>query len=90
MLPIQPYLTFIQTKNRPIADRQFVSFIQFYLHECGDGTLGHFFIKLSPNGPVFVNKAGQELLLVNVPPMPSKIRNFKHITIKFVPAKNHI
>jgi hypothetical protein len=77
-------LTCIQTKNRPIADRQFVSNVQFYLHRCGNVTLGQFSIKLSSKGPVFVNNAGQELLLAEVPPMPSNIKSFKEITIKFV------
>jgi hypothetical protein len=77
-------LNFIQDKNRRIADRQFVSYVQFYLHKCGNVTLGKFSIKLSSKGPIFVNKAWQELLLAEVPPMPSNIKGFKEITIKFV------
>jgi hypothetical protein len=84
-LPCKPYLTFIQTKNRPIADRQFVSFIQFYLHKCGAVTLGQFSIQSLKEGPIFVNKAQQYLLLAEVPrPMPSNIKSFKKITLKFV------
>jgi hypothetical protein len=78
------YLTSIQTRNRPIADRQFVKNVQFYLHKCGNVTLGQFSIQSSRKGPVFVNKAGQKLPLTEVPPMPSNIRSFKQITIKFV------
>jgi hypothetical protein len=78
------YSTSIQTKNRPIADRQFVEKVQYYLHKCGDVTLGQFSIISSSIGPVFVNKAGQKLPLAEVPPMPSNIKGFKEITVKFV------
>jgi hypothetical protein len=58
--------------------------VQFYLHECGDVTLGQFSIESSSRGPIFVNKAEKELPLAEVPPMPSNIKGFKKITIKFV------
>jgi hypothetical protein len=77
------YLTLIQYENRPIADRQFVKNVQFYLHQCGNVTLGQFFIQWSSKGPLFVNNAGQGLPLAEVPPMPSNVKSFEKITIKF-------
>jgi hypothetical protein len=58
--------------------------VQFYLHKCGDVTVDQFSIISSSKGPVFVNKAGQKLPLAEVPPMPSNIKGFKEITVKFV------
>jgi hypothetical protein len=73
-----------QTKNRPIADRQFVKNVQFYLHECGNVTLGYIYIQSSSKGPIFMNDAGQKLPLAEVPPMPANIKSFMCINIKFV------
>jgi hypothetical protein len=67
-----------------IADWYFASKAQFYLHECGQITLGHLDIEPSANGsgPVIV-KGRQELPLADVP-MPKNVQNFKHIFIRLV------
>jgi hypothetical protein len=70
----------------PIEDRQFVSFVQFFLHKCGQITLGNMEIisKSPPNGneSVIVNEGKQEWPLPDVQ-MPENIKDFKEIHIRF-------
>jgi hypothetical protein len=75
-----------------IGDRQFVSFVQFFLHKCGEITLGQLHIRLSEdgNGPmVIVNKEGRELPLADVS-MPQNVKNFESIRIRFVFTINFV
>jgi hypothetical protein len=71
-----------------IGDWHFAGKALFYLHECGKIILDDFFIKPSANGNgtaiVEINKQlGREMPLADVP-MPSNIKNFKRITLRFV------
>ena len=68
-----------------IADWYFSRKAQFYLHECGQVTLGELWIKWSANGhgPIIIkDEQQQELPLADVP-MPENIKNFKRIYIRF-------
>jgi hypothetical protein len=83
-------------KSRPptIGDRQFVSFVQFYLHKCGEITLDRLWIKESTEAdwqPTLSKWFGiYALQLTNVPlPMPGNIKNFKEIALEFVLSKNN-
>jgi hypothetical protein len=68
-----------------IGDRQFVKFINFSLHECGEVTLGRIRIKLPSNGnddPAIV-QTFRELPLGDVP-MPDNIKDFTEIRLRFL------
>jgi hypothetical protein len=72
-------------QKETIGDRQFVSFVQFFLHKCGEITLGELRIRSSENwpGPRVVNKENQRMPLADVP-IPQNIKNFKSIRLWFV------
>jgi hypothetical protein len=73
-------------KRKTIGDRQFVSFVQFFLHKLGEVTLEQLRIRLSENGNgpiVIVNREDRELPLADVP-IPKNIKNFESIIIRFV------
>jgi hypothetical protein len=66
-----------------IGDRQFVSFVQFFLHKCGDVTLGQ--LHIYDNEPI-VSANGEyrnPLPLADVP-IPENVKNFESIYIWFV------
>jgi hypothetical protein len=71
-----------------IGDRQFVSFIQFYLHKCGEITLGSLEIQKYPkNGPPIVkvyknHPVGRRMPLADVP-ISQNIKNFEKIDLTF-------
>jgi hypothetical protein len=78
-----------------IGDRQFVSFIQFYLHKCGEVTLGSLDILNFPrNGydnPIvkkFKNNplGWRELRWADVP-ISQNITNFEQIHLRFCSNK---
>jgi hypothetical protein len=81
------YFIFLKTRKRDsqgrkcqqsIGDRQFVSFIQFFLHKYGEVTLGHLHIPSYRNendSIVIVNEEGQELPLAVVP-IPENVKKF--------------
>jgi hypothetical protein len=58
-----------------IGDRQFVSFVQFYLHKCGQITLGKFDLTKSQ----VIDQRDWPFPDV---PMPTNIKNFKELTIR--------
>jgi hypothetical protein len=80
-----------------IDDRQFVSFIQFYLHKCGEVTLGLLEVRNSPrNGHDHLivkayknHRLGRELPLADVP-ISENIEDFEQITLKFAFYSNKI
>jgi hypothetical protein len=77
---------FLQT-YKTIGDRQFVSFVQFYLHKYGEVTLGRLRIRSSRNGngPIItVNEEYQRDLPLAVAPIPENVKKFESILIKFV------
>jgi hypothetical protein len=79
-------LIFLQTRET-IGDRQVVSFIQFFLHECGEVTLGHLHIKLPENVNVpivIVNENDRMPLPLADVPIPQNVKNFKSIRIRLV------
>jgi hypothetical protein len=67
-----------------ILDRQFSAFVQFFLHKCGQITLGKLCIESATNGD------GQEAAIVNgkfpLPdvPIPPNVNNFEDIELRFV------
>jgi hypothetical protein len=67
-----------------ICDRQFASIVQFFLHKCGQITLGSLQIKTSPNGngPIVVDQNDRELPLAEGP-IPSNVVNFKGVHLRF-------
>jgi hypothetical protein len=80
-------------KYRPIWDRQFVSFIQFYLHKCGQLELGKLIIKYPIDGndadkndavlfKVYQYNQYSRALPLTDAPMPENIKNFKEIDIR--------
>jgi hypothetical protein len=77
-----------------IGDRQFVSFVQFYLHKCGDITLDQLEIRESTGRdwrrPSFAKKFEYARPLTDVSlPMPENIKNFREICLEFVFIKNN-
>jgi thioredoxin-related protein len=66
-----------------IADRQFAKFVQFFLHECGQITLGELHIKSSSdeNEPAIVKSNNRDVPLATVP-IPENIKNFTKITLR--------
>jgi hypothetical protein len=79
-----------------IEDRQFASFIQYFLHKCGRITLGKLWIRPSQwsssvfgNGPpiVLVNRqlhlSRWEMPLADMP-MPINVKDFKEIILEFI------
>jgi hypothetical protein len=72
--------------HQTIGDRQFVSFVQFFLHKCGEITLGQLEITSleNGNGPI-VNIYGEDpnLPLADVP-IPENVKNFESINLWFV------
>jgi hypothetical protein len=76
--------------QQTIGDRQFVSFVQFFLHKCGEVTLGLGQLYIySSNGnnataPIIMNKInGEKMPLADVP-IPENVKNFKSIKIRFI------
>jgi hypothetical protein len=70
--------------QQTIWDRQFVSFVQFFLHKCGEITFGPLYIYSSENGNgpiVIANGKHEELPMADVP-IPENVKNFKIIRIK--------
>jgi hypothetical protein len=67
-----------------IDDRQFSRVLQFFLHKCGQITLGRLHIRTSSNGngPVVVLQNNRELPLAEGP-IPPNVVNFKEIRIRF-------
>jgi hypothetical protein len=81
-----------EQKCRPtIGDRQFVSFVQFYLHKCGKFTIG--MLEIVPltkwNGSAVVvkvtksNQEQQQEWPLADGPMPTNVKNFRQLTLKF-------
>jgi hypothetical protein len=78
--------------RQSIGDRQFVSFLQFYLHKFGEIALGNLHIKSSTNGNgsiVIANGKDRELPLAVVP-IPNNVTNFESILIRFAFAKKFL
>jgi hypothetical protein len=90
------YLIFLQIYKRDkrrkcqqtIGDRQFVSFVQFFLHKCGEITLGRLRICPTEDGNepiVCVNEEDEGPYLVNMPmPIPENIKGFESIRLRFI------
>jgi hypothetical protein len=74
-----------------IGDWYFASKAQFYLHECGQITLGDLDIDESAieNGHVIVVVNGRRVLPLADVPMPENVKNFKHIYIRFIKCNNY-
>jgi hypothetical protein len=67
-----------------IGDRQFVSFVQFFLHKYSEVTLGQLYIYSSDeNEPIIIDGKLQKLPLADVP-IPENVKNFELIHLKFV------
>jgi hypothetical protein len=66
-----------------IHDRQFARVVQFFLHKCGQITLGNLHITTSQNGnePIIAQN-GRSYPLADVP-IPSNVVNFKEIRLRF-------
>jgi hypothetical protein len=69
-----------------ICDRQFASFIQFFLHKCGQIILGKLHIRnpTNVNGPIVVLNHQYQLLPLAEGPIPPNVVNFKEIRLRFV------
>jgi hypothetical protein len=67
-----------------IHDRQFAYVVQFFLHKCGQFTLGNLHIRTSAYGygPI-IAKNHQQLLPLADGPIPSNVVNFKGIRLRF-------
>jgi hypothetical protein len=74
------YLFFSTQQPTTIGDRQFVSFVQFFLHKCGQITLGYLDTSYYHDSPTIVNEAGRELPLADVP-ISENITNFKELEL---------
>jgi hypothetical protein len=75
-----------------IEDRQFVSFVQFFLHKCGEITFGRLHIRSSRNRNeqiVIVNEEDRELPLAVVP-ISENVKNFESIRLRFVFTLNFV
>jgi hypothetical protein len=64
-----------------ICDRQFVSFVQFFLHKCGQITLGVLRTNNDGTATIF-KKAYRELPLADVT-ISENIKNFKNLLLRF-------
>jgi hypothetical protein len=73
---------FLQTR-KTIGDRQFVSFVQFYLHKCGEITFGRMHIG-NWDGPTMIVNEENRVLPLAVVPISKNVKNFKSIVIRFV------
>jgi hypothetical protein len=73
--------------RQTIRDRAFVSFVQFFLHKCGEVTFGKLHIMTSANGnrPIIINTNKKyrrmPLTLADVP-IPENVKNFEIILIR--------
>jgi hypothetical protein len=76
-----------------IHDRQFARVVQFFLHKCGQITLGNLHITTPANlhyittstygnGPI-IEKDYRQLLPLATGPIPSNVVNFKEIRLRF-------
>jgi hypothetical protein len=68
-----------------ISDRQFVSYVQFFLHKCGQITLDKLTMATNYDGnPTIFNKAMYWYMpLADVPPISENITNFKELSLRF-------
>jgi hypothetical protein len=66
------------------VDKQFVSFVQFFLHKCGEITLGEMFITSSKNwnGPKLIFDEENQMPLAEVP-IPENIKDFETIYLRY-------
>jgi hypothetical protein len=65
-----------------IHDRQFAYVLQFFIHKCGQITLGNLHITKLTNGNGRI-VANNEFLPLAEGPIPSNVLNFKEIIIRF-------
>jgi hypothetical protein len=79
-------------KYRPIWNRQFVSFVQFYLHKCGHVEIDSILV-IRPTGGneavvlkvyQYQNKFITRALPLTDVPKPENIKNFKAISLRFI------
>jgi hypothetical protein len=71
--------------QQTIGDRQFVSFVQFFLHKYGEVKFGRLQTISSGNGNVAITnvKKDEKLPLADVP-IPDNVKDFESICIRFV------
>jgi hypothetical protein len=90
------FINFLQTCDndsrrrigrQTIGDQQFVSFVQFFLHKCGEVTLGRLHIRGDePIEPIVVigNQEDRMYPPLAVVPIPENVKDFRSILIRYI------